>query len=72
MSDPAVVVVDEGGGFAVSLLSGHIGGGNDLTRRIAETCGAVPVITTATDINGVFAVDAWAKRQGLDVYKRQR
>lgn len=72
VSDPAVVVVDEGGGFAVSLLSGHIGGGNDLTRRIAETCGAVPVITTATDINGVFAVDEWAKRQGFHILNPER
>lgn len=61
--DPAVVVVDEKGEFAVSLLSGHLGGGNDLARRISEVCGAVPVITTATDVNGVFAVDEWAKRQ---------
>lgn len=72
VSDPAVVVVDEGGGFAVSLLSGHIGGGNDLARRIAETCGAVPVITTATDINGVFAVDEWAKRQGFHILNPER
>lgn len=70
--DPAVVVVDEGGGFAISLLSGHIGGGNHLTQRIAETCGAVPVITTATDINGVFAVDEWAKRQGFHILNPER
>ena len=55
--------VDEKGEFAVSLLSGLLGGGNDLARRISEVCGAVPVITTATDVNGVFAVDEWAKRQ---------
>ena len=65
--DPAVVVLDETGQHAVSLLSGHLGGANDLTRKIAEICGAVPVITTATDCSDVFAVDAWARCQGCSV-----
>lgn len=66
-ADPAVVVVDEAGTFAVSLLSGHLGGANDLTRRIAALCGAAPVITTATDARGLFAVDEWARRQNCRV-----
>ena len=66
-SDPAVVVVDECGHFAVPILSGHLGGANDLARRIARVCGAVPVLTTATDANGIFAVDEWAKRQNCRV-----
>ena len=61
--DPAVVAVDECGRFAVPVVSGHLGGANDLAREISEICGAVAVITTATDANGLFAVDEWAKRQ---------
>ena len=66
-TDPAVVVVDEGGRFAVPLLSGHLGGANDLARDIGKVCGAAPVLTTATDINGTFAVDEWAKRQNCAI-----
>ena len=65
--DPAVVVVDEGGHFAVPILSGHLGGANDLARRIAALCGAEPVITTATDVRQLFAIDEWARRQGCRV-----
>lgn len=70
--DPAVVVVDETGRFSISLLSGHLGGANELACRVAELCGAVPVITTATDRNGVFAVDSWARMQGCVVENAQR
>lgn len=71
-SDPAVVVVDECGRFAVPVLSGHLGGANALARQLAAACGAVPVITTATDANGLFAVDSWAKRQGCTVLETAR
>ena len=70
--DPAVVVVDEGGNFAVPLLSGHLGGANALARALAKACGAVPVITTATDVNGLFAVDLWAKAQNCAVLEPER
>ena len=70
--DPAVVVVDEKGRFAIPILSGHLGGANDLARAVARLCGAVPVITTATDVRGVFAVDQWARRQGFHLLEPER
>ncbi len=64
--DPAVVVCDEQGNFAVSLLSGHWGGGNALAKTLARTLGpkSQAVITTATDVNNLPAVDMLAKEQG--------
>ncbi len=70
--DPAVIVVDERGLHAISLLSGHLGGANELTERIARSVGADPVITTATDVNGVFAVDDWARKQGLCLTEKEK
>jgi cobalt-precorrin 5A hydrolase len=64
-TDPAVVVVDEAGEFAVSLLSGHLGGANDLARRVAKLLGGTPVITTATDVQGLPALDVLAVEHGL-------
>ncbi|MBS0012893.1 MAG: cobalt-precorrin 5A hydrolase [Desulfobacterales bacterium] len=63
--DPAVVTVDESAAFAISLISGHLGGANAWAEKIAEITGAVPVITTATDRAGVPAVDLLAKQHGL-------
>lgn len=71
-TDPAVVSIDELGKFAVPLLSGHIGGANDLALALAEAIGATPVITTATDINKKFSVDAWAARKGLVIASLSR
>lgn len=64
-TDPAVVAVDELARFVVPLLSGHIGGANALAVRLAEALGAEAAVTTATDVNGRFSVDAWAAEQGL-------
>ena len=64
-TDPAVVSVDELAQFVIPLLSGHIGGANALAVRLAEALGAQAAVSTATDINGRFSVDAWASAQGL-------
>ena len=64
-SDPAVVVVDEAGQFAISLLSGHLGGANELARRVAKVLGGTAVITTATDVHGLPALDVLAAAHGL-------
>lgn len=69
--DPAVVCVDEAASFVIPLLSGHVGGANELARRVAAACGAQAVVTTATDVNDVFAVDEWAKEQGLVMLDRE-
>ncbi len=69
--DPAVVVCDEQGRFAVSLLSGHLGGGNELANRVAAVTGGRAVITTASDVQGRTALDLWARDLGLVVTDRK-
>ena len=71
-ADPAVVVADEAGRYAIPILSGHLGGANDLARRIAGITGGTPVITTATDTEGAFAVDEWARRQNCALLEPKR
>lgn len=65
--DPAVVVMDDAGKFAISLLSGHLGGANELACRSAFITGAREVITTATDANDLPAFDMLAKDQGWGI-----
>ncbi|PHM49243.1 cobalt-precorrin 5A hydrolase [Xenorhabdus miraniensis] len=62
MTDPAVVVLDEKGQFAISLLSGHMGGANDLARQVADILDGQAVITTATDVNQIAALDVLAQQ----------
>ncbi|MDP2932394.1 MAG: precorrin-3B C(17)-methyltransferase [Chloroflexota bacterium] len=65
--DPGVVVVDEAGMFAVSLLSGHAGGANELAGKIASSLDARPVITTASDANRIMAVDLLGRELGWEI-----
>ncbi len=65
--DPAVVCVDEAGRFAVSVLSGHAGGGNALTVEVAEFLGAQAIVTTASDVLGTLQVDLLGRDQGWTI-----
>ena len=65
--DPGVVCVDDAGRFAVALCGGHEGGANALAERIAQTLGATPVVTTASDSLSVPALDSLGKRLGFEV-----
>src|SRR5208337_3771927 len=69
--DPAVVVLDQDGRFAVSLVSGHIGGANDLARKVASITGGQAVITTASDLQDKPAIDLAAKSAGLQIENRE-
>jgi cobalt-precorrin 5A hydrolase len=64
-TDPAVIVLDDRGIHAISLLSGHLGGANRLTEKLAAHINATPVITTATDINKLPAIDLLAQANNL-------
>lgn len=65
--DPAVIVMDELANHVIPVLSGHLGGANEGAWLISDLTGAVPVITTATDINRKFAVDIWTKKNGCKI-----
>lgn len=67
VTDPAVLVADEQGRFLISLLSGHLGGANEWCSQLSAKIGAMPVITTATDARGVFAVDMFAREHNMRI-----
>ncbi|MCL4475232.1 MAG: precorrin-3B C(17)-methyltransferase [Nitrospirae bacterium] len=64
-SDPAVIVLDENGKYAISLLSGHLGGANERAGEIADFLGGEAVITTASNVNGLTSIDLWARDNDL-------
>ena len=70
-SDPCVLVLDEKGQFVISLLSGHLGGGNELAHQVAAITGGTAVITTASDVTGHTALDLWAAGHNLRVQNPQ-
>lgn len=71
-SDPAVIVLDENGAYAISLLSGHLGGANERAREIAGFLGGEAVITTASDVSGLIPIDLWARDNGLVIEDPKR
>lgn len=71
LKDSAVLVMDEMGQYVIPVLSGHVGGANELAVRISVALGALPVITTATDLNRKFAVDLFAKRNGFFIANKE-
>ncbi|MCI6676138.1 MAG: cobalt-precorrin 5A hydrolase [Clostridiales bacterium] len=71
LHDSPVLVMDEKGQYIIPILSGHIGGANELALLLAEKIGAKPIITTATDINQIFAVDMFAKKNGLFIENKE-
>lgn len=66
-TDPAIIVVDDQGRYAISLLSGHLGGANDLAGELGQKLGLEPIITTATDSKGLEAVDVFAKKHKYQI-----
>lgn len=71
LQDPPVLVIDEIGQYVIPILSGHYGGANELTHNLADKLGAIAVITTATDVNQLFAVDVFAKKNNLHISNRE-
>lgn len=67
LHDPAVVVMDDQAHHAVSLISGHLGGANELATEVSRITGATPVITTATDVNDLPSIDMIAKKCRLSI-----
>ena len=71
LHDSPVLVMDEKGTYVIPILSGHMGGANETAGQLARRMGAIPVITTATDLQGRFAVDLFAKKDGFRIENRE-
>lgn len=67
VTDPAVLNIDDNGNFVISTLSGHLGGANRLTQKVAALIDATPVITTSTDVNNKLGIDVIAKDLYLSI-----
>ncbi len=71
LQDCPVIVIDDNGRFVIPVLSGHAGGANKLAMTLSDLLGAVPVITTSTDVNGAFSADTFAIENRLTVKNRE-
>ena len=71
-TDPAVLVMDETGKYVIALLSGHLGGANQYAKELANYCGSIPVITTASEQYELLAPDLFAQREGLVIQNRNQ
>jgi cobalt-precorrin 5A hydrolase len=70
LTDSPVIVIDDAGTFVIPLLSGHAGSANKLAVTISGLIGAIPVLTTSTDVNGAFSADVFATEEGLTIHNR--
>ena len=70
-TDPCVLVMDEQGQHVISLLSGHLGGGNELAKLVAHLIGGTAVITTASDVLGLTSLDLWLREQQLVIENKE-
>lgn len=71
LTDPPVLVMDDKGQYVIPILSGHMGGANELAQLIGDKVGALPIITTATDNHQAFAADLFAKKNDLYFHKKE-
>lgn len=71
LTDSPVIVIDDSGSYVIPLLSGHAGGANKMACMLAELLGAVPVITTSTDVNRTFSADSFAAEVRLTIANRE-
>lgn len=70
-SDPAVIVIDDEARYVISLLSGHVGGANEMAIKLANILNATPIITTSTDIHNIEAIDVFAKKNNLFIENKE-
>ena len=72
LTDSPVIVIDDMGKYVIPILSGHVGGANELASRIAKLINGTVVLTTSTDVNDKFAVDIFAKKNGLRIVNKDK